>query len=349
MIELKTQNGETAENDTNSVTDTELENSAQSDITDFEARSIELLDAVSGVKEELDEACTEVFPASLSEEENDALQKRIDSYKRGTTNIRKAYIKSLNISDEYSTRWHDLQRSKRKNRLQKIIPAAPANSTIDLREEKDGYFARGKNIYKLLIICYAGSFFGVVIELLWCLLTKGYLESRSGLVYGPFNLLYGAGALMITAFLYRFRNHSKWYSFIGTMLFASILEYFCSWGMELVLGSRSWDYSMLPFNINGRICLLYSVMWGFLGVLWIKDLYPRISSLMLRIPNRVGKIATWVLTVFFVFNFVVSMIALYRWSQRVNGIEAANAFWEWIDLRFPNERMEGVYANMNFN
>ena len=133
------------------------------------------------------------------------------------------------------------------------------------------------------------------------------------------------------------------------MLFASILEYFCSWGMEFVLGSRAWDYSMVPFNINGRICLLYSIMWGALGVVWIKDLYPRISALMLRIPNKIGKIATWILTIFFIFNFVVSMIALYRWSQRVNGIEAANAFWEWIDLRFPNERMESVYANMSFD
>ena len=315
------------------------------DITEFESKSIELLDAVSGVKNELDEVCTEVFPTELTEEEGEELQKRIDSYKRGTANLRKAYIQSLNVSDEYSTRWHDLKRSKRKRRF---IPAAPANSTIDLSEERSGYFAKGKNIYKLLLICYAGSFVGVVIELIWCLLTRGYLESRAGLVYGPFNLLYGVGAMAITAFLYRFRNHSKWYAFIGSMLFASVLEYFCSWGMEFVLGSRAWDYSMVPFNINGRICLLYSVMWGFLGVLWIKDLYPRISALMLRIPNKAGKIITWVLTVFFVFNFVVSMIALYRWSQRVNGIEASNAFLEWIDVRFPNERMEGVYANMEF-
>ncbi len=145
----------------------------------------------------------------------------------------------------------------------------------------------------------------------------------------------------------------------------------------------------MPFNINGRICLLYSIFWGILGVLWIKNLYPRMAKLILKIPNRVGKICTWVLLAFFVVNTVMSGIALTRWSrmaklilkipnrvgkictwvllaffvvntvmsgialtrwsQRNAGIPAANTFWQTIDERFPDERMEKVYANMVFS
>lgn len=27
-----------------------------------------------------------------------------------------------------------------------------------------------------------------------------------------------------------------------------------------------WDYSHMPFNIKGQVCLLYSVLWGFLSI-----------------------------------------------------------------------------------
>ena len=204
------------------------------------------------------------------------------------------------------------------------------------------------NLYKLLLIAYIGSFAGVVVEMLWCLLTRGYIESRAGLVYGPFNPLYGAGAVLLTVCLYKYRNRGSWLSFIGGMLVGSILEYVCSWGEELVLGSRSWDYSNMPFNINGRICLLYSIFWGLLSVFWIKNLYPRIAKWILKIPNRMGKMITWLLTVFFVFNILMSGISMFRWSQRIEGIKPSNAFWEWVDERFPDERMERVYANMKF-
>ena len=104
----------------------------------------------------------------------------------------------------------------------------------------------------------------------------------------------------------------------------------------------------MPFNLHGRICLLYSIFWGLLSILWIKDLYPRMARWILKIPNGVGKGITWLLTIFFLFNILVSGVALFRWSQRTEGIEPCNGFWEWVDERFPDERMEKVYANMEF-
>lgn len=210
------------------------------------------------------------------------------------------------------------------------------------------FFAKGLNIYKLLLICFIGSFVGVVVEMLWCLIKNEYIESRAGLVYGPFNLLYGAGAVALTVCLYKFRNRGAWLSFLGGMLVGSILEYVCSWGQEIVLGSRSWDYSNMPFNINGRICLQYSVFWGLLSVFWIKNLYPRTAKMILKIPDHIGKIITWLLTGFFIFNAFMSVTTGFRWSQRIKGVEPSNTFWEFIDERFPDERMEKVYANMEF-
>lgn len=314
-------------------------------LTDVETKSLELLEAVQDTKDQLQTYYSRLVKESHTEELEVDVKCRLGSYKRTSVNMVKAYRSMADMSDELDARWNDLQKSKKK----KLIPAPPANAEIDMEERAANHFAQGLNLYKILLICFVGSFAGVVVELIWCLLKNGYIESRSGLVYGPFNLLYGAGAVALTLALYRYRNRGAWISFLGGMLVGSVLEYVCSFGQELVLGSRSWDYSNMPFNLNGRICLLYSVFWGFLGVLWVKNIYPRMARWILKIPNKVGKIITWIFTGFFIFNILMTCFALGRWMQRLENIEPANSFFVFIDERFPDERMERIFANMEFN
>lgn len=258
----------------------------------------------------------------------------------------KEWAKILSDSrDELEARLKDTQNSEKTFFLFK---RAPANGTIDYQEKLQNHFARGMNFYKLFLILFIGSFAGVIIELLWCFIRHGYFESRSGLVYGPFNLVYGLGALCLTLTLYKYRNRSAIYSFIGGFITGSVVEYLCSYFQEMLFGSTSWDYSRIPFNLNGRICLLYSIFWGFLGILWIKSVYPRIATYTLKIPNSIGKTLVWILLVFMVFNSIVSGLAVFRWSQRIEGKPAANAIERLMDERFPDERLEKIYPNLVF-
>lgn len=273
-------------------------------------------------------------------------ERELESLRSASTNLLLAYHHLYNMEDELSARLKDMRTS----RVRKwYLPNPPANASIDLAEKKAGHFAQGINLYKLFLVCFIGSFAGVVVELIWCLLRNGYLESRSGLIYGPFNLLYGAGAVLMTVTLYRYRNRSAWLSFLGGFLAGSVLEYVCSWGQELVLGSTSWDYSMMPFNINGRICLLYSVFWGLLGVLWMKNIYPRMAKWILKIPNKAGKVITWLTVIFMTFNVVMTGISVLRWSDRINNTAQPTPFGIWVDKHFPDERMQRVFANMEFH
>lgn len=309
----------------------------------IEEESQQLLQVAEQTKNEMHTYYTQMLQEEIPFAE---VQGKADSLKRAGGNITKALAQTYLLSDELGARGRDIKKQKKKK---KLLKAAPANASIDLKEKTSEHFAKGLNAYKLLLVCFMGCFIGVIVELLWCLAKNGYLESRSGLVYGPFNPVYGIGAVALTLSLYYFRNRSSWISFVGGTIVGAVVEYACSWAQEMAFGSRSWDYSAMPFNINGRICLLYSFFWGFLGVLWIKELYPRIAKWILKIPNRAGKIITWVLVAFFVFNATVSGIAVFRWSQRVKDVAPSNGFWEFIDERFPDERMEGIYANLRFS
>ena len=271
--------------------------------------------------------------------------REVTTLKESAASLRQAHQWAADRADELTTRLREGQESSRRKGL---FRHAPANSLIDLEEERADSFASGVNFYKVALICIAGSFAGVVVELLWCLFRNGYLESRSGLVYGPFNPVYGVGAVVMTLALYRYRNRSSSISFFGGAVVGSVIEYLLSWGQEMLFGSTSWDYSHMPFNLNGRICLLYSLFWGILGVLWIKSIYPRTARIILKIPNRSGKVLTWALTVFMVFDCAVSLAAVDRWSERVRGEPAVSAADTFFDERFPDSRMERIYANMEF-
>ena len=305
-------------------------------------------------EEKLNERLTLYYEAlaqedTLTEKEKAKLYKDIDREIKRLNKLADSYKEAhkhlVEASDELSTRLKDTERSNKKHFG---IKNAPANGTIDFIEEHQMHFARGLNFYKLFIIFFSGSFIGVLIELFWCYLRNGYLESRSGLVYGPFNLVYGIGALVLTLALYKYRNRSWSFSFLGGFITGSVVEYLCSYFQELLFGSTSWDYSNIPFNLNGRICLLYSVFWGLLGILWIKKIYPRLSSWILAIPDKFGKIAVWILFVFIVFNSAVSLMAVYRWAERINNKAPSNQLEVMLDNRFNDERLEKIYANLSF-
>ena len=272
-------------------------------------------------------------------------EEELKALRQAGSSIYQAMLVVRETEDELNARLHDMRKS-RDHKWYRLNP--PANASIDLEERQIGHFAQGLGIYKLMLVCFLGSFAGVVVETLWCLLRWGHLESRAGLVYGPFNLLYGVGAVVLTLALYRYRNRGYWLSLLAGMAAGSAVEYLCSWAQEALLGSRSWDYSAMPFNLNGRICLMYSFFWGILGVLWIKDLYPRMAKWILKLPNRAGKILTWVLTIFLISNSLVSAAAVWRWSERVNDRPARTGVWALVDQRFPDERMERIFPNMRF-
>ena len=290
----------------------------------------------------------------MTEEERQALYASVKeelAYMRQTREMLSQKLKLTNAAiDEVETRLNEeIKSEKRKSRKLRLMPVGPTNAEIDYREKKSRHFAQGLSFYKLFWVFFIGCFLGVVVETLYCYLQRGHFESRVGLIYGPFNLVYGIGALALSLALYRFRTRGRIFSFVGGFLVGSVIEYGCSWFQELVFGSTSWDYSNMPLNINGRICLLYSVFWGILGIFWIKDVYPRMAQWILKIPNRVGKTLTWALLAFMIFNSVMSMLTSLRWAERRKGLEPSNAMEVYFDEHYPDERMQRIFANAQFS
>lgn len=211
-----------------------------------------------------------------------------------------------------------------------------------------GFFARGLNYYKLFWVFFLCAFLGALVETLFMLLTKGELQNRSGVLYGPFSLVWGLGAVLFTVCFHRLTGQRDLVIFLAGTLVGGAYEYLCSWVQELLFGACFWDYSHIPLNINGRVSLLYAMFWGVAAVVWVKDLYPRVCTLIGYLPNRIGKPLTWVLTVLMACNILLSAAALIRWEQRQLGLPPENAFACMLDRRYPDERMYQSYSTLTF-
>lgn len=207
-------------------------------------------------------------------------------------------------------------------------------------------FAQGCGFYKLTLLFFIGAFLGDIIETIFCFVTSGVIMSRSSVVYGPFSIVWGLGAVLLTAILYRWRDKNDRYIFLVGTVLGGAYEYVCSVFTELVFGTVFWDYSHIPFNLGGRINLLYCFFWGIAAVAWLKGVYPRLSDLIEKIPVRTGTILTWILVVFMIFNMIVSSLAMARYVERNTVAQpSTTALSQLLDERFPDQRMERIYPN----
>lgn len=216
------------------------------------------------------------------------------------------------------------------------------------KEEKEDVFASGCGFYKLACLFFIGAFLGDITETVFCRFSMGRWMSRSSVVFGPFSIVWGLGCAMLTWILYRYREQSDRRLFLCGTILGGTYEYICSVFTEIVFGTVFWDYSKIPFNLGGRINLLYCFFWGFAAIIWMKGIYPFLSRWIEKIPVRIGKPLCMIMVFFMSVNIALSGLALDRYSKRHDGLPAKNAVGELMDDWFPDPYMEKVYPNIKF-
>lgn len=196
-------------------------------------------------------------------------------------------------------------------------------------------------VWIFIVSCYAGF----LLETVWCLIKNGYIESRKSLVLGHLSIAYGMGAVLLTLLLVHFQKAKLWKIFLIAFVSGTATEYICSLGQELCFGTVAWDYSHLPLNINGRVCLLYSLFWGVLGVFWAKIMIPFMQKIFERVHLPFEKVIVWAFIAFFVFDCALSATAALRMNERAEGIAPSNQIEQFLDTHYPDEKMNQIYAN----
>lgn len=198
------------------------------------------------------------------------------------------------------------------------------------KKKKEHIKICGISIWRILAYFVVYSVAGFIIETIFGLLTKGVLESRKSFLYGPFCSIYGLGAVLMILPLQKYKKNNYTLFFAGFFI-GSIIEYMVSLVGELIFHIKWWDYSDQMFNINGRICILFSLFWGLLAIYLMSDINPRIDKFIdfvkSKIPANYMKTVIIFSILFLSFDLGITVYALQMFSVRIiheNNLNVSN-------------------------
>ena len=179
------------------------------------------------------------------------------------------------------------------------------------------------NFYTLSVLYLVYSFLGWVGETAVAT-AKGKHFANRGAAAGPFCFVYGIAAVLMAVGLADLRTKPA-ALFFGSFLIATVVEWLTGKLLERVHHRRWWDYSGKKCNIDGYICLQYSVLWGVLGavsVRWGNDLLLRLCAL---VQPLLLHIAIWVSMSIAVLDQIGSGIVVGQYAARHPHLEQLNA------------------------
>jgi len=159
-------------------------------------------------------------------------------------------------------------------------------------------------ILNYILFFFAFSFIGWIWEVGLCLVQSGELVKK-GTLFGPWLPIYGAGGVLVLILFRRFYKKPV-LTFFLSMIVCSILEYFTSYFLEKATGLRWWDYSGFLLNLDGRICLEGSIIFGIGGCLVIYYAAPFLKKYFDKIKRLPLIIFTIILSLLFIADEVYS-------------------------------------------
>jgi uncharacterized membrane protein len=141
--------------------------------------------------------------------------------------------------------------------------------------------------------------------------------SNRGVLFGPYCIIYGTGALILIFALGRLQKKRIYVGkilvtpvlvFVGIVIITTVVELIGSYIMEFATGGWLWDYRRFSFNFQGRIALNPSIRFGIGGMIFLYLLQPLFVRLTRKMPDKVFDAVTGIMAVLFVLDIVVLAI-----------------------------------------
>ena len=189
-----------------------------------------------------------------------------------------------------------------------------------------------------------GCIFGYLFETVLCFFQFGKYESRKGLIYGPFNVIYGFAFVLAPLLLKKEIKHPIKVTLLS-FCYGGIYEYLCSWIQETFFGTISWDYRNQLFNFDGRTSVFMMGVWAIIGVFFMYLLYPIFLKIIAKIKRGFYLPLAVSFTILMGVDIFLSSFAMIREQERLKGQKPHTYFDEWIDQMYPSSVLDEVYPH----
>lgn len=193
---------------------------------------------------------------------------------------------------------------------------------------------------QILLYFYFYCVCGWIIESTYVSVLTKKVTNR-GFLHGPMIPIYGCGAMTLILSCGPFMKWPVAVFFVG-LIAASVLEYITGALMEAIFKVRYWDYSKKKFNINGHVCLLNSLYWGFFALLLNYFVHKPVASLCGKLSDMAMDIIVSVVSVFFMTDVVLSTKAALDIRAMLIKLEDAKK-----ELSLMRKRLDVILAYAN--
>ncbi|HAE60833.1 MAG TPA: hypothetical protein DCG38_00615 [Eubacteriaceae bacterium] len=171
-------------------------------------------------------------------------------------------------------------------------------------------------LYSFLFHFFLYSFLGWITEVIYAFIYHKRFINR-GFLYGPLCPIYGTGMAFLLLIFDSLKENgifNLYDSYIGIFIFifffSSVVEYLVGMILDKMFHTRWWDYSERKYNLNGFICLRFSIMWGIGGIFVIKAVHPLVEGFIDMIPLNIGEIVISILVAYILIDIVFTVKAM---------------------------------------
>jgi uncharacterized membrane protein len=190
--------------------------------------------------------------------------------------------------------------------------------------EKKDKLLKLQDLTMYFFIC---SFIGWLLEVAYAFSVYGTFVDR-GFLRGPICPIYGYGAVimvLITDWIKKKKITNLLIIFAIVAVIATVLEYIASYFLELVFNLRWWDYTGYFLNINGRVCLIFSIFFGIAGVIFIKNIYPIMQKTFDKIRKKLSTKTIWII--------LITLIILMTLDKGISALLYIDPELKYVDRR----------------
>lgn len=159
------------------------------------------------------------------------------------------------------------------------------------------------------------TFLGWCVEVVYHVVKSGQFVNR-GFLNGAVCPIYGFG-MVILLYLLTPLKYNFILLFLGSFLLTSILEYITGFILEKIFHDKWWDYSDMPFNIRGYICLAFSIIWGISGVFIIDIIHPPISKSISILDNTIGNIILFLILICLIIDLIITILGIMKIKKHI--------------------------------
>ena len=169
------------------------------------------------------------------------------------------------------------------------------------------------SIYYSILYFFVYGFLGWCTEVKFAAFKQHRFVNR-GFLNGPICPIYGVGVKLVIACLEAFQSNLL-LLYISSVILVTVLEGVTGWAMDKLFHNKWWDYSKLPFNIGGYVCLLFSLIWGVACVFIVYFVHPLIHQVLSLIPHSAGIALIAILGIALLSDIIVTTSAIVKFNQ----------------------------------